>query len=244
MGRDGRRLGERDFTSMDILKYLDVLIGLAVVMILLSPLVSAITQLWIWLWNMRASRLQVALQGLIRQLNGNPYERFEAVAISGLPPGTAVTLQGVTATANAAGVIVFQNNIPQLLQARTGTLTFAPPLGQLGPTAVATLRARGPVGDWEIRSPNTDGNGRATVTYAFPGPAQFASIRAAVTTLPAGASLSAKIVSGAARVEHVHRRSGDIMFLLDLLRLGHAAAILARLVGHLDAPQPRRTVLV
>ena len=178
---------------MDILKYLDVLIGLAVVMILLSPLVSAITQFWVWLSNMRAGRLQVALQGLILQLNGNPYERFEAVAISGLAPGAAVALDGVTATANAAGAITFQNNIPQLLKAGGGTLTFTPPL--VG-AAVMTFLARGPVGDWEIRSPNTDANGIATVTYTFPGPAQFASGRA-VTALPAGTSLSAKIVSGA-----------------------------------------------
>jgi hypothetical protein len=178
---------------MDFLKYLDVLIGLAVVMILLSPLVSAITQLWIWLSNMRAGRLQVALQELILQLNGNPYERFDAVVVAGLPAGTAVTLDGVTATANAAGEIVFRNNIPQLLKANPVTLPFTPPLAS---TAIVTFLARGPIGDWEISSPSTDASGMATVTYTFPGSAQFASGRA-VTALRAGVTLSARIVSGA-----------------------------------------------
>lgn len=177
---------------MDILKYLDVLIGLAVVMILLSPLVSAITQLWIWLSNMRAGRLQVALEQLILQLNGSPYEQFETVVISGLAPHAAVTLGGVTATANAAGAVAFHDNIPELLKEGNGSLTFVPPLV---PGMIATCLARGPVGDWEITSPATGAGGLATVKYAFPGPAQFASQRA-VATLPTDTSLSAKIASG------------------------------------------------
>jgi hypothetical protein len=183
---------------MDILKYLDVLIGLAVVMLLLSPLVSAITQMWIWLSNMRAGRLQVALKQLILQLNGNPYERFDAVSISGLTPGDTYTLGGVAATVTPAGSLVFRNDIPALLKAGNGTLTFTPPLAPLPPpalTPVVTFLARGPVGDWEITSPPTGADGVAVTKYAFPGPAQFAS-QSAVTTLPAGASLSAKIASG------------------------------------------------
>src|ERR1035441_1340530 len=69
---------------MEILKYLDVLIGLAVVMVLLSPLVSALTQVFVWLVGMRAGRLQVGLENLLLQLNGNPYQRFDAAEVSGL----------------------------------------------------------------------------------------------------------------------------------------------------------------
>jgi len=54
---------------MEILKYLDVLIGLAVVMVLLSPLVASLTQFLLWLGGARAGRLQVALESLILLLN-------------------------------------------------------------------------------------------------------------------------------------------------------------------------------
>jgi hypothetical protein len=57
---------------MEILKYLDVLIGLAVVMVLLSPLVAGITQMSLWVLRARAGRLQVALQNLILLLNPPP----------------------------------------------------------------------------------------------------------------------------------------------------------------------------
>src|SRR5262245_35415180 len=57
---------------MDFLKYLDVLIGLAVVMVLLSPVVAALTQLWMWAANRRSIFLLEGLQNLILHLDGNP----------------------------------------------------------------------------------------------------------------------------------------------------------------------------
>src|SRR5437660_11335807 len=71
---------------MQILKYLDVLLGLAVVMVLLSPLFTAFTQVWLWLFNARSGRLQVGLENLLLQLNGSPYERFDSAEVTGLQP--------------------------------------------------------------------------------------------------------------------------------------------------------------
>jgi len=56
---------------MPILKYLDILIGLAVVMVLLSPAVTALTALWMWILNRRALHLVAAIADLIRQIDGN-----------------------------------------------------------------------------------------------------------------------------------------------------------------------------
>jgi hypothetical protein len=190
---------------MDILKYLDVLIGLAVVMVLLSPLVSAMTQLWVWLLTMRAGCLEVALKQLILQMNGNPYEQFEAVRVSKLPANTAVTMGpaasgNVTATSNPTGEVTFQNDIPGRLKQGHGVLalSFQPPLPP-GPDPEATFLARGAMGDWEITTPVTDANGVAIAKYAYPGPGQFASQRAEIT-LPEGTRLrDAKIASGPLR---------------------------------------------
>jgi len=56
---------------MDFLKYLDILIGLAVVMVLLSPAVTAITQIVMWLTNKRSAFLNEGLKNLITQLDGH-----------------------------------------------------------------------------------------------------------------------------------------------------------------------------
>ena len=56
---------------MPILKYLDILIGLAVVMVLLSPAVTALTALWMWILNRRALHLVAAIADLICQIDGN-----------------------------------------------------------------------------------------------------------------------------------------------------------------------------
>ena len=61
---------------MDFLKYLDVLIGLSVVMILLSPAVTAITQFFMFAFNLRSKFLRQGLTALIRQLDGPPVERL------------------------------------------------------------------------------------------------------------------------------------------------------------------------
>src|SRR5437016_13193619 len=70
---------------MEILKYLDVLIGLAVVVILLSPLVSALTQIALWVSKVRPVRLRLALATLIKELNGVAFDLYDTAIVSGLP---------------------------------------------------------------------------------------------------------------------------------------------------------------
>jgi len=118
---------------MPILKYLDILIGLAVVMVLLSPAVSAITQLWMWLSNTRAGRLQVGLKRLLLHLDCNTYDVYDkaVVAVAGLPAGTVLAGNGFPPD---PGTVVgvnreFTNNISGRLKAGNGSLTFNPPPG-------------------------------------------------------------------------------------------------------------------
>ena len=142
---------------MEILKYLDVLIGLAIVMLLLSPGVSAFTQFCLWLFNARSGRLEVGLTNLLLELNGSPYERYDAAEITGLPPNAPVTFAQpvpqppVAANADAAGNLVLTQNIPSMLAANGGdllpSLTLpAPPPGV--PAPVIRLRPRGGAG-WQ-----------------------------------------------------------------------------------------------
>jgi hypothetical protein len=138
---------------MEILKYLDVLIGLAIVMLLLSPAVSAFTQICLWLFNARSGRLQVGLANLLLELNGSPYERYDAAEITGLPPGAGVTFAQpapqppLAANADAAGNLVLTQNIPAMLTANAGDLLGAltlPAMPPGAPAPVIRLRPRDP----------------------------------------------------------------------------------------------------
>jgi hypothetical protein len=188
---------------MQLLKYLDVLIGLALVMVLLSPLVSAFTQLWMWISNTRSGRLQVGLKNLILQLKGTSYSRFDAITITGYPPGQQVTMHvpgyaDITAQAdNNTGIVRFDDNIPGRLQVSNGDPEFDPPANGAGQVRKALARG---AAQWRVQSQPTDAQGRTTVRYDFSGEAQFASWQALVTlpaNAPANTTVQARIVSGA-----------------------------------------------
>ncbi len=185
---------------MDILKYLDVLIGLAVVMLMLSPLVSAFTQFCLWLFNARSGRLQVGLTNLILELNGSPYERFDAAEITGLPPNAPVTFAqpapqpAIVTTADASGSLVLTQNIPALLFAHGGNLLPSLTL-PAGATPTIRLRPRGSGADWQLTCPATGPMGDANLAYRFRGPAQFAS-NEATANLPEGTALTVTVASG------------------------------------------------
>lgn len=195
---------------MEILKYLDVLIGLAVVMVLLSPLVTAFTQFWLWLFNARSGRLQVGLENLLLQLNGSPYERFDAAVVSGLKPGQKVQfaqppVAGAKPTApiekvaDANGEVTLSENVPLMLALHGGSLRPSVKLGgggALPENAVVHLRPRGTAASWAVSSSKTDKEGAATVAYRFAGPSQFAS-RKAIAGLPPDTTLTVSIASGA-----------------------------------------------
>ena len=184
---------------MEILKYLDVLIGLAVVMLLLSPLVSAFTQLWLWIFNARSGRLQVGLKKLILELNGNPYERYDAAEIKNLTANAVVKYRQplhqplIETKADANGTLILTQNIPAMLDDTSGDLRRA--LQDVPADAEIFLRPRGSGADWQLTCPPTNPAGRATATYRFTGPAQFAS-NEATTAIPAGSTLIITIASG------------------------------------------------
>ncbi len=195
---------------MQILKYLDVLLGLAVVMVLLSPLVTAFTQVWLWLFNARSGRLQVGLENLLLQLNGSPYERFDSAEVTGLQPRQQVLFAQppvagapepapIAKVADEHGNLTLTENVPLLLAAHEGKLRPSLTLaggGALPDSVAIRLRPRGTVASWPATSSATDATGAAKVAYNFSGPAQFAS-RKAVAGLPPGSTLSVSIASGA-----------------------------------------------
>jgi hypothetical protein len=85
---------------MEILKYLDVLIGLAVVMVVLSPLVAGITQAILGVSSARSGHLQVALKNLILLLNKPVVDQ------TGVVPAGTPELSEVDAKSLARSVLV------------------------------------------------------------------------------------------------------------------------------------------
>jgi hypothetical protein len=57
---------------LNFLKYLDILIGLAVVMVLMSPLVTAITQVVLVVSRRRTGLLRDGIGFLLQQIDGDP----------------------------------------------------------------------------------------------------------------------------------------------------------------------------
>lgn len=189
---------------MEILKYLDVLIGLAVVMLMLSPLVSAFTQACLWLFNARSGRLQVGLSNLILELNGSPYERFDAAEITGLAPNAPVVFaqpapqRALETNADASGTLVLTQNIPAMLDAHQGNLLPSltlPPIPAGGAAPAIRLRPRGSGSEWQLTCAATGAMGDGAMAYRFSGPAQFAS-NEAVAEIPDGATLAVTVSSG------------------------------------------------
>lgn len=106
---------------MEFLKYLDVLIGLALVMVLLSPVVTAVTQLVMWLRNRRSIFLLQAVERLIVQL-----EPADAAVMSVWDPsGNAVpdVSLGTLGTTDATGTLVLPTGLPAAAR-QSGALTL------------------------------------------------------------------------------------------------------------------------
>jgi hypothetical protein len=102
---------------MDILKYLDVLIGLALVMVLLSPMVTAVTQIYMWLRNRRTRFLQEMLQRLLMQVVGPYAVGLEARTAAAGTPAARITLTTaggtVLGTTGANGDLFLPGGLPE-----------------------------------------------------------------------------------------------------------------------------------
>ena len=172
---------------MNVLKYLDVLIGLAIVMVLLSPLVTAITQFCLWLFGRRARTLKAGIRDLVLQLGNSSTTPFDRVELQGGPAGASVTIAGlppVTTDGHGAATV----NGPITVSDGAVTLVTSP-----GATFNITLVPRWAVGV-DVDSPPTDSGGKTTLKYVAPAPIGYEPKEACVTVLNgAGAPIDADV---------------------------------------------------
>jgi len=185
---------------MDFLKYLDILIGLAVVMVLLSPVVTALTQLWMWVVNNRVVFLLEGLQNLILHIDGNPAALIQLTN----PAGAAVPgamIEGLSPVAVAATQPVWLAEGIQRHAAPNGVLTLTCSANG-APLANHTISLRlipqkTPANERIVSAP-TDAAGKTKIAYTG-GAAGYASYQANVSVSDAtGTSAAANIVCSVA----------------------------------------------
>ena len=188
---------------MDVLKYLDVLIGLAVVMVLLSPLVSAGTQFVMWVLRVRSSLLRVGITQLILHLDGNPFAGYKTALIKVMNGANAVPNTDVFIPNTARGRTdsngeLVVSDIDAVLSQSQGQLVVSiqdssgTPLQNHDVTV--TLVPAGSGSDTVITSPPTSAAGTTRITYTFTGSAALASTMAEVrTTNSSGNSVASNV---------------------------------------------------
>jgi hypothetical protein len=165
---------------MEFLKYLDVLIGLTLVMILLSPAVTAITQLFMFVFNSRSKFLRKGLTALIGQLDAAPVEQFEVRDTTGAVVTPAPIISVVSRTAGTL-VIEVKDAAQNPLIGHTVSLNLIPRGAQVGE---------------RFESGATGQNGIATVTYLHAGSVAYTGNTAVVSVLDAsGAVVNAATVA-------------------------------------------------
>jgi len=105
---------------MDVLKYVDILIGLAIVMLLLSPLVTGITQLILYISDTRARFLGAGLRNLLLQLDYDAVRWLKITNSAAEPvPNVSVSIPGMaTLTTDATGRTKLSQTIPAARQTR------------------------------------------------------------------------------------------------------------------------------
>ena len=181
---------------MDFLKYLDILIGLAVVMVLLSPLVTALTQLYMWLANRRSAFLLDGLKNLIHHIDGNPAAIIEIKTQAGAPvPGAMI--EGLSPVAAAAAQPVWlDEGIPRnaALNRVLGLACSAGGLPLANHSVTLRLIPQKTRTNKRIEGLPTDAAGKTKIAYA--GSADgYPSYRASVSAFDAaGVPVAANIV--------------------------------------------------
>jgi hypothetical protein len=189
---------------MDVLKYLDVLIGLAVVMVLLSPLVSAGTQFVMWGLRIRPWLLRIGITRLILHLDGNPFAGYKTALIKVMNGANAVPNADVFIPNTPRGRTdlngeLLVNDIDAALSQSQGQLVVSiqdatgTPL-QNHDVTVTLVPAGGGI-DTVITSPPTGAAGTTKITYGFTGSAALASTIAEVRTTDSGGNGVASNVS-------------------------------------------------
>lgn len=185
---------------MDFLKYLDILIGLAVVMVLLSPVVTALTQLWVWVVNNRSIFLLEGLKNLILHIDGNPAALIKLTNLAGVEvPGAMI--EGLSPVAVEATQPVWLAEGLHRNAVLNGKLTLTCSANG-APLANHTISLRlipqKTLANECIVSAPTDAAGKTKSAYAG-GAAGYASYQANVSVSnAAGASVAAHIVCAVA----------------------------------------------
>lgn len=159
---------------MNVLKYLDVLIGLAIVMVLLSPLVTVVTQFCLWFFGRRPRTLKAGIRDLVFQLGNSSTTPFDRVELEGGPAGVSVTIAGlppVMTDGNGAATVTG----PIMMSDGAVRLVTSP-----GATFNVTLVPRWAAGV-NVNSGPTDASGKTTLKYVAPAPIGYEPTEAHVT---------------------------------------------------------------
>jgi hypothetical protein len=143
---------------MDFLRYLDVLIGLTVVMILLSPAVTAITQIIMFVFNQRSGFLKKGLAALICQLDAPSIEEWPADRRP----------EHMGRNGRNLKVRVWERPTDYLRTSKPVTMAFVPQGAQ--PAA-------------QMETAATDVNGVATLSRVHAGPMRYTTETAIVSVL-------------------------------------------------------------
>jgi hypothetical protein len=171
---------------MNFLNYMDVAIGIALVMVLVSPAVTAITQVWMWIRNRRSVFLLQMLHRLILQLDASPAALLEATNAGAPLPGIRLDPVGQT---DGAGQLWLPDGIPHA-HVKNGALPLTLRDGAGNPVMAASVslrlvpqRSRESL--WVSSAPAQAGV--AVVSYRCPGYAVHASTDARIRIVnPAG----------------------------------------------------------
>src|SRR5437867_2000709 len=187
-------------SRMDFLKYLDILIGLAVVMVLLSPVVTALTQLWMWVVNNRSAFLLEGLKNLILHIDGNPAALIKLTNAAGAAVPGAI-IEGLSPVAVAATEPVWLAEGIQRNAAPNGVLTLTCSANGASlanhPISLRLIPQKTLANERIVSAP-TDAAGKTKIAYAG-GAAGYASCQANVSVSDAaGTSAAATIVCSVA----------------------------------------------
>ena len=123
---------------MDFLKYIDIAVGLALVMVLVSPLVTAATQFWMWIRNRRSIFLKEMIERLLSQLGGPRAVLFDVT--HGQNPAAGVSLEPLNQTTDGKGRIQLGGALPPE-HLRDGIISLVA-RDQSGPLAGRNVTAR------------------------------------------------------------------------------------------------------
>ena len=179
-------------------KYLDVLIGLSIVMVLVSPMVTALTQIYMWFRSRRTAYLHQMLFRLIRQFGNSKAVRFEVVENGRPAPGVElITARGTSlTTTNAEGHIAVAKGLdPEDIS--NGTLTFKTRRAGADITTCQVSARFIPQRSFDNDKVTTgpSANGAITVKHTYDGAPPLASRKATLmVTAPAGAPTTTSVV--------------------------------------------------